>query len=108
MDEIEQRLKSSRLAAPSPQLDDRMNAAFLAAGNIDTKSRSPGVVWWLATVAVAGAIAALFFVSPHRLATEPKTIVYEAEAQGRMRQMLLGPAAAQTVSPAFVFRVNTP
>lgn len=107
MNELEQRLKSMRLAAPSAELDRRMDDAFLAAGRTRKKPRKTVFWWWLAALTAIGSVTALLLVSPDRSPLAPKSVVYRIEAQGCMRQMLLDPAENQSRLPPFVVYINT-
>lgn len=107
MDDLEQRLQSARLAAPSAELDRRLDQAFRAARRPRRRSR-PGWFWWsLAGVTAAGAMAALLFASIGRPPPAPRQVVYRIEARGALRQMLLDPAASREGRPHFVVRVET-
>ena len=108
MDELEQRLRSMRLAAPSADLDRHMDDVFLTARRIRNGSRKAVFCWWLAAVTAAGGTAALFLMAPRRSPPAPHAIVYQVEAQGRMRQMLLNPAASRDEPPRFIIHVSTP
>lgn len=111
MDELEQKLKAMRLAAPSTDLDRRMDDVFsMAAARNQKGSRRPVFYWWLAAVTAGSGMAALFVVAPRRSPSTPETVavVYHIEAQGRMRQMLFNPAASQDQPPRFLLRDSTP
>ncbi len=109
MDELEQKLKCARLAAPSNGLDRRIDDTFAAARRRRTASRHVAAFWWgTAALATAGGMAALFVVSARPPFPVPQVAVYRIEAPGRMREMLLNPTMIRGVAPQFVFRVNTP
>ncbi len=106
MNDLEQRLQSMRLAAPSADLDRRLDDAFRAAGRAGQRSRKP-VFWWsfaAATAAVATA-AAVLLMWPRRPEPVPRQVVYRVEAQGRLRQLLLDPAGRRDERPNWVAQV---
>ena len=61
-------------------------------------------------MATIGGMAAVFVVSAPRSLPAPAVAVavYHIEAQGRLREMLLNPAASSEAAPLFVFHVYTP
>lgn len=108
MDELEQKLKHTRLAVPSAELDRRIDDAVAAAWRRRKASRKAAFWWWTAALATAGSITALLVVSTRRSFPAPEVALYRIEAQGRMREMLLNSTMTRDASPQFVFRVNTP
>lgn len=109
MDELEQRLKPARLAAPPAELDRRIDAAFAAARRRRRAARQGAFWWWTAALATAGGMTALLAVSTRRtFPTVPEVAVYQIEAQGRLREMLLNPTAPRDVLPRFVVHESTP
>ena len=108
MDELEQKLKQTPLAAPSAGLDRRLVEAFAAARRRREASPWAAFWWGTAALATAGSITALLLVSAHRSFPAPEVAVYRIEASGRMREMLLNPTMPREAAPQFVFRVNTP
>ncbi len=108
MNELEQRLKSARLAAPSAELDRHLEAAFLAARRKATGSRPAVLTWWLTAVTAAAGLAALLLLGSHRSPPAPDAVVYRFEAQGRMLPMLLNPAARRDEPSRAVIRASPP
>lgn len=108
MDELEQKLKHTRLAVPSAELDRRIDDAVAAARRRRNTSRKAAFWWWTTALATAGSLTALLVVFPRRSFPAPEVEVYRIEAQGRMREMLLGPIINRDAAPQFVFHVNTP
>ena len=108
MDELEAQLKRARRAAPSAELDRRLEAAFAAARRRRSASHR-GAFWWsTAIVATLGAAAALVLVASHRPVPAPTVAVYHIEAEGRLRDMLLNPTAPREIAPQFVVHIDTP
>lgn len=108
MDQFEQTLKDARLSEPSSDLDRRINNAFAAARGRRSKPRGTRLWWWMAALLTAGSGAILIFVSAHRSLPASEVIVYEIEAQGRLREMLLNPRTTDGAAPQFVYRSKTP
>ena len=108
MNELEQKLKSADLAAPSAELDRRIDAAFSVARRTGNGSRKPAFWWWLTAATAAGVFTALFIVSPRSSSPVPGRMVYRIEAQGCMREMLLNSTAIRREQPRFDLRVTTP
>jgi len=109
MNDPEQILKTLRLAAPSSDLDGRLDEAFAAAARSRQSSRRVTRIWWITGLAALGSAAALFFVItgwPHR-PVRAQPVVFRFEAQGQMRQLLLGPVTASPL-PHFVTHVSAP
>lgn len=107
MDDLEQKLRSARLAAPSANLDRRLDDAFRAARRPRARSHRAWFWWSLGGVTTAAAMTTLLFMSIHRPRPAPRQVVYRIEARGALRQMLLGPAASRAGRPHFVVRVET-
>ena len=108
MDDIEQRLKSARLAAPSRELDRRIDEIFSVAGKRPQRRRQPVLWWWLAAISTVCATCVVFFISSRQPLAPPEPLIYRVEASGRMRDMLLNPTARQTALPHFTVRVDVP
>ena len=108
MNELEQRLRSARLAAPSADLDRHLDEVFLAARRKAQGARPAAWYWWLTAAAAVGGMAALFLLASHRFPPAPDAVVYRFEAQGRMVQMLLNPTARRAEPPSFVIRAGPP
>lgn len=106
MDPLEKKLNAMPLAAQSAELDRRMDDAFRTARQ--QQKASPGTrYWWMATAAAASGIAAtLLVVLMQRSPATPETVVYEVEASGLMRELLLSPAAGRDHLPDFVVPAN--
>lgn len=100
MDDIEQRLRRLPLAAPSPGLDQRIEAAFAAARREPRRSRRP-LFWWALGLSAAG--AGVFLVMVARLPGEaPAPQVHVVEAEGHLRAMLVDPTDHAGALPEFV------
>jgi hypothetical protein len=108
MDELEHKLKQAYLAAPSAELDWRVEAAFAAVRRRAETSRRPEFWWCLAALATAGGMAALLVVSAHRPLPASAVAVYHIEAEGRLREMLLDTSAPRDVLPQFVVHEGRP
>ncbi len=107
MDELEQKLAEMRLAAPSEELDRRIDETFRAARNVGRGTRQIGFWWWLAGTTTAGGVAALLvFTSLPSSRMKPVPVVYRIEAQGRLREMLLNASTNQVEPTHFEVRVN--
>jgi hypothetical protein len=106
MNELEQKLRSLRLAAPSMDLDRRMGDTFAAAARTRTPAPRATLWWWLAAAGVASALTAMFLLS-RRLPPPPaQQTVYRIEAEGRLRELLLTPPASRASPPPMVVRTN--
>lgn len=108
MDELEQKLKHTRLAVPSVELDRRIDDAVAVARRRRNASRKAAFWWWTAALASAGTMTALLVISMRRSFPAPEVALYRIEAQGRMREMLLNSTMTRDAAPQFAFRVNTP
>jgi len=111
MDEFEDKLKALPRAAPSSNLDRRMDATFSRAHDrAKDRQRRPQIWWWLAGIASAGGVAALLLVGPFRSRFGPvsSSTVYRFEAQGLMRDMLLNSNSRGTEEPHFNIQVHEP
>ena len=87
-DDLEQRLRSLRLASPSAELDQRMHELF--AGAAKARATRPG--GWLVLMApLAGVAAALaiFSMQVPPPAPVPEPLVCHIEPTGMMRDMLV-------------------
>jgi hypothetical protein len=97
MDHFEEHLRTFRLAPPSAELDRLMDNAFERTA--DPGSAAPSWLrWWWLVLPVTGAVAAalLLTVRPRLAPAPPGPVVYQIEAQGRMREWLLAaPIKAQ-------------
>lgn len=103
MNDLEKELAALPLAAPSAELDRRLDHAFAAAASFPARSAS---LWWsLAALGVAGAAAALALVL-HSPPPPAPQVVFRFEAQGALRQLLLDPPARRVAPPLIVVRVN--
>lgn len=107
MDELEQQLSSRRLAAPSAELDRRLERTFAAARGTASQPR-PAPVWWLAYATVFASLAVLVVVGLRRPIAAPPPVVYRFEATGRMCELLLNPPANRAAWPHFVIHERTP
>jgi len=111
MDEFEEKLKALRLAEPSGEMEQRVDAAFLAAiERTRRKPRRPRSWWWFVALASAGGLAAVLSVAPLHSRREaiPSETVYRFEAQGLMREMLLNSSSRQPEAPHFDIHVREP
>jgi hypothetical protein len=109
MDELEHRLQSQRLAAPSADLDRRIGEAFAIAHAVAEERRRPPLWWWLVPTAVAVSSAAMLLVALPRVRPPVATTVHRIEAEGRLREMLLNSVAdSHSAPPAFVVRIDAP
>ncbi len=118
MDPIERELRAAKRSRPSPALDRRVEAAFAAARRRSRTRTSPWPWLWLATFAGTGIAAVLFIVlaRPGSPAARPSGLVasapqspadvYTFEAEGRLREMLLDPAARRHGPPEFLPEPN--
>ena len=108
MNELERSLQSAPLAAPSASLDRRMGDLF-AAAHTPSRSRTAFPWAWLAGTAAFAAMLVLLLALPQgSLPPAPKTVAYQVEAQGRMRQLLLEPPAGPDSLPHFLLSSPTP
>jgi len=109
MNELEQRLKTARLLEPSGNLDRRIDEAFDAARK---GARGPRLAPWLwgAGAAAAAAAAGLVLFAGHWSRRVPppagRAIVYQVEAQGRLRDLLVTPAGTRGGPPPFAIRFH--
>ncbi len=109
MNELEQQLKTQRLAAPSTALDQRISDAFAAVARSRQSSRNRQIIWWwFSAFAACGATAALFLSGTLWRHPTPKQITYRIEAQGRLRLLLLEPPASANRVPRFVVTTHAP
>jgi hypothetical protein len=100
MSDFEESLRGLCLAAPSPELDRRIDRMLQSAA-IPARPK-PRRWWWLAMPAAAAVAAALvlaFKPSTRPLLREP--MVYHVEAEGMMREWL-APASTESRPPAVV------
>jgi hypothetical protein len=107
MNEIEQKIKNARLAMPSAELDRRIAGSVAVARRRQQVPRG-GFWWWAAALTAAGGVAAMLMFFAPRSLPAPAVAVYQIEAQGRLREMLLNPPATREVAPPFVFHVAPP
>ena len=107
MDELEQRLKAMRLAAPPAEMDRHVDGIFSSA-RTRKQPRQAAFYWWLAATASVGGVAVLLLVAPRPSPPVPDAMVYHVEAQGRMREMLLNPSKNRDELPPFIVRITTP
>ncbi|MBI2498035.1 MAG: hypothetical protein HYV75_09055 [Opitutae bacterium] len=98
--DFETQLRRVRLAAPSADLDRRMDS--LLAPTRQTSRR-----WWLGATAATGLAAAiLFLLSPLARSPAPtQPVVYQIEAQGLMREWLVPPFPKSQTPPAVIVTV---
>jgi ferric-dicitrate binding protein FerR (iron transport regulator) len=108
MNELEQRLRSRRLAAPSTTLDQRMDETFATAAQTRQWSRKPMHFWWFASLSAFGATAACLLVLLWAQPLSPVPIEYRFEARGRMRQLLLDPPKTANQRPHFEVNTSSP
>ena len=100
-DNLEQQLRAARRVEPSRELDRRMDELF-AAPPVRARTRR----WWALLLPAAG-VAAAFALIRFSPKTEivpvppaaPDRIVYQVEARGLMREMLV-PSAHPPALPA--------
>jgi len=104
MNDLENKLASLPLTAPSAELDRRLDAAFATAA-ASFPARTVSFRWSLAALAVAGAAAALALLLRSPSLPTPQ-IVYRIEARGPLRELLLEPPSARTPPPRLVVRVR--
>lgn len=95
MNELEHKLRTLRLAAPSAELDRRLEETFSTARKGTVRSHNPGAWWWLASLATAGGMAALLAVAPRWSPPDPTPQVVLLEAPVLLREMLLNPAGGR-------------
>jgi hypothetical protein len=107
MDDYEQKLKHTRLVAPSAALDRRIEDTFAAARRRREEARKSEFWWWLAALATVGGMTALVVISPRRSFPATEVAVYRIEAQGRLREILLNPAISREPAPQFIVRETT-
>ncbi|HWA86581.1 MAG TPA: hypothetical protein VG710_10190 [Opitutus sp.] len=108
MNELEQRLKNARLAPPSAALERRIEDAFANARRRRRAARQGALWWWTAALATAGGMAALLVVSARRSFPAPVAAVYQIEAEGRLREMLLNPPPPEAGLPSALRVSRTP
>jgi hypothetical protein len=106
MDELEQKLKSARLAPPSEELERRMDEVFSIAHRSPVESRQRLYWWYLSAVIAGTGMAAVLIVTPRRLFPVPEETLYHIEAQGQMREMLLNSTAHQYTPTPFIIQVS--
>ncbi|HVZ63604.1 MAG TPA: hypothetical protein VG936_03375 [Lacunisphaera sp.] len=108
MDDLEQHLQRARLAEPSADLDRRIEAAFSARRNPPAVAVVSMRHWWLGAIAAGLSLAAGLVVSIRREPPRPETVVYQIEAEGRLRDMLLNVAPEPEGLPNFAGRGTSP
>jgi len=102
MNDLEKQLSALPLAAPSAELDRRLDDAFAAAA----RPAPLAAPWWsLAALGLAGAAAALALLL-HSPPPPAPQLVYRFEAQGALRALLLEPPTSRAAPPSIVVRVN--
>jgi len=108
MNEIEQRLKAARLPEPSVDLDRRLEDAFETARERARGSRHASWWWGVGAVAAAGLVVVAGLMSRRVPPSPPpgRAIVYQVEAQGRLRDLLVTPAGTRGGPPPLVIRVH--
>lgn len=104
MHDIEQRLKEARLVAPSIEVDRRIQALFASARLASERPRIAPFSGWLALAASAG-LAALFVISAALTAPSPVLQIFEVQAEGPLRELLVAPPSAPV--PDFEFIVTS-
>lgn len=107
MNDLEEQLRSPRLAPPSSGLDRRMNDAF--AGPADPVPLRKRREWWLVLLPL-GAAATIVFVSTRSLpgpnsASPTPVLIYEIKPEGLMRDLLLTPPARLRSPPKLTVSV---
>lgn len=101
MDDLEQRLRAARLTEPSPGLDRRIEAAFREVRRDPRPTDHPHPRWWLGALAAGLSLAAGLLVSIRPTPPPPRPVVYQIEAEGRLRDLLLNPAGNTEALPRF-------
>lgn len=107
MKEFEQKLCSLRLAEPSSKLDRRIEESFSAAERKAQARVRKAAWWWLLGPAIAaGGVITVLALSPRPAPVRAGIVVYRVEAQGRLREMLLQPAASSRAPSAFSVQIE--
>lgn len=112
MDDIEKRLKHARLLRPSDDLDKRIAQACDAAERRGKSRPNYAVWWWTAALSTSAMAAVAVFPIHHagHIVTQvpvSEVAVYEFEAQGQMREMLIQPQVTSAAAQPFKFQVNS-
>jgi hypothetical protein len=101
---IEDRLRSARLAEPSGELDRRIDAILRGAGGAPAPTGRlvrRVVLTALAPLGVAAIVAAALILRPQRAEPPARApmVARQMEASGMFRQMLLSPPASRRPMP---------
>jgi hypothetical protein len=112
MNYSDEHLRTARLAAPSDDLDRRMQETFARAAQ-ELPEPPRATAWrWIGFFAAAGIAATLALVAT-RVARPPfrrsaNQATYSIEPHGPMRQLLLETPASSRPPPHFAVSVSTP
>ena len=111
MNDFEEQLRRTRLAAPSDALDRRMGAAFAAAAGSRRLAHRPPSPWVLVAFgALCGvAVTAIFYwARPPRPEDNHVAIanVSRSETPAHFVRLLLEPGAKQRALPAYTVRIS--
>lgn len=107
MDEYEQKLKRTRLVAPSETLDRRIEDAFAAARRRRKGTQNSNIWWWLVALATIGSVTAVVIISPRRSLPTAEVTVYRVEVPVHLREILLNQATSSEPAPQFVVHEAT-
>lgn len=114
MNDPEEILRTTRLAAPSAALDQRMQSAFAEAEQ-SREMRRPIRVWrWIGGIGATGLAAAIIFVATRTskpgqpTPAAPAAVQCEIESAGPLRLLLLEPPAHERTPPHFSASVSPP
>ena len=111
MNYSEEHLRTVRLAAPSDDLDRRMQETFARAARTQPSPRR-AIAWrWIGAFAATGIAAVLTLVAirPRTMPANPNSpqVLCSIEPQGPMRQLLLDSPASNRPPPRFLVSEST-
>jgi hypothetical protein len=105
MNDLENDLRSLRLAQPSRQLDGRIETLLTRGSRVPDVTRRSRL-WWLALPAAGTMAASLFLLFRHEPATPSvQPAVCEIEARGLMREWLVTPPSGSRPPPKMIVSV---
>ena len=112
MNDSEEQLRTARLAAPSDDLDRRMQETFARAACTPPAPGRAAAWRWIGFLAATGIAAAVAVVAT-RLVRPPADsataqALYTIEPQGPMRQLLIETPATTRPLPHFAVSVSPP